>query len=66
MKTYEIRIIRKGAGAFIYATSHASDYAAIRRAKSLAEEGDIVEVWNGLNCVFTEAPAHLGLGRRAS
>ena len=66
MRTYEIRITRNGAGAFVYGASHSGDYAAIRRAKSLAEDGDIVEVWCGLKCIFTEAPEYLGLNRRAS
>ena len=58
MMTYEIRVIRKGSAA-IYNCPQASDYAAIRRARLLAEDGDIVEVWRGLNCVFTQAPEHL-------
>jgi len=33
--------------------------AAIRRARLLSEEGDIVEVWRGLTCVFTLAPEHV-------
>jgi len=36
----------------IYACSQASDHAAIRRAKSLIEDGDQVEVWRGLDCVY--------------
>ena len=58
MMTYEIRVIRNG-GATVYNTPQLSDYAAIRRARLLAEDGDIVEVWRGLNCVFTAAPEHL-------
>jgi uncharacterized protein YkvS len=30
----------------------ASAFAAIRRAVSLAEVGDMVEVWQGLQCVY--------------
>jgi hypothetical protein len=59
MTNYEIRVIKRGFGATVYSSPQASDYAAIRRARLLAEEGDIVEVWRGLNCVFTQAPEHL-------
>jgi hypothetical protein len=59
MKDYEIRVIRKGTGATVYVSPQQSDFAAIRRARLLAEEGDIVEVWRGLNCVFTQAPKHV-------
>ena len=59
LDAYEIRIIKKQSRFHvIYACSQASDHAAIRRAKSLIEEGDGVEVWRGLDCVFalSEAP----------
>jgi hypothetical protein len=58
MQDYEIRVIRKGTGATIYVSPQVSDFAAIRKAKLLSEEGDVVEVWRGLNCVFTLAPEH--------
>jgi hypothetical protein len=58
MTTYEIRVIKRGS-ATVYNCPQTSDYAAIRRARLLAEDGDIVEVWRGLNCVFTQAPEHL-------
>ena len=61
MQTYEIRVIRKGEGALIYECAQVSDFAAIRRARILGEDGDIVEVWRGLKCVFTDAPAHMRL-----
>ena len=60
MTTYDIRVIRKGSAA-IFSSPQAIDTDAIRRARLLAEEGDIVEVWRGLNCVFTQAPEHLRL-----
>ena len=37
MGIYEIRIVKDGHQPFIYACTHASDHAAIRRAQSLAE-----------------------------
>jgi hypothetical protein len=50
---YEIRIVKRLAKApVIYACSHVSDHAAIRRARSLTEDGDQVEVWRGLDCVY--------------
>lgn len=53
MNAYEIRIVKKqNRMPVIYACAQASDHAAIRRAKSLIEDGDGVEVWRGLDCVF--------------
>ena len=59
MDAYEIRIVKKQQVCpVIYACSQASDHAAIRRAKSLIEDGDQVEVWRGLDCVYaTSAPS---------
>ncbi len=54
MDAYEIRIVKKqDRSAVIYACAQASDHAAIRRARSLVEEGDLVEVWRGSDCVYT-------------
>jgi hypothetical protein len=51
--SYEIRIVKKrGNGPVIYACALVSDHAAIRRAQSLVEDGDLVEVWRGLDCVY--------------
>ena len=60
MDAYEIRIVKKQkASPVIYACSQASDHAAIRRAKSLSEDGDQVEVWRGMDCVYaTSAPPY--------
>lgn len=52
MENYEIRIVKKGSGPFIYACPHLDDHAAVRRAQSLAADGDAVEVWRGLDCVY--------------
>ena len=53
LDAYEIRIMKKQSRTpMIYACSQTSDHAAIRRAKSLIEQGDGVEVWRGLDCVF--------------
>ena len=54
LDAYEIRIVRREAkGPMIYACSLVSDHAAIRRAQSLTKDGDIVEVWRGLDCVYS-------------
>lgn len=61
---YEIRIVKRKAKApVIYACSHVSDHAAIRRAQSLVEDGDMVEVWRGLDCVYSRGkPSHGAAG----
>ena len=53
MQDYEIRIVKKSGIAQVYKAALASAFAAIRRARSLAEVGDIIEVWQGLQCVFS-------------
>lgn len=53
MDAYEIRIMKKqNRFPVVYSCSQTSDHAAIRRAKSLIEDGDGVEVWRGPDCVF--------------
>ncbi len=52
MDSYQIRIVKTGRVPFINESSQVSDYAAIRRACRLAEDGDTVEVWRGLECVY--------------
>jgi hypothetical protein len=53
LDNYEIRIIKKGHKApIIYSCPYASDYAAVRRAQSLIQDGDDVEVWRDMDCVF--------------
>ena len=64
LDAYEIRIVKKASKApVIYACSHVSDHAAIRRAQSLVEDGDLVEVWRGLDCVYSRGmPPHHTVG----
>jgi hypothetical protein len=50
---FEIRILKKSGLALVYKAVLASAFAAIRRARSLAEVGDVIEVWQGLQCVFS-------------
>jgi hypothetical protein len=54
LNAYEIRILKsRSRTPEILACFQASDHAAIRRAISLIEKGDGVEVWRGMDCVFT-------------
>jgi len=61
MEIYEIRIVKNGRQIASDARKLASDYAAIRHARSLAEHSDHVpdhiEVWRGSHCLFTGSPA---------
>lgn len=53
MQDFQIRILKKSGIPQVYNAALASAFAAIRRARSLAEVGDIIEVWQGLQCVFS-------------
>ena len=57
MEVYQIRIIKDGREVATEAFKLASDYAAIRHARNLAEQSDLVEVWRGTRCLFTGSPA---------
>ncbi len=59
LENYEIRIIKNGRQSVIYACPHASDYAAIRKAQSLAKPEDQVEVWRELDCVYATRSTEL-------
>jgi len=50
---FEIRVLRRSGLPVVYSAVLASAFAAIRRARSLAEVGDLIEVWQGLQCVFS-------------
>lgn len=57
MNTYEIHILRKDdRSSAVFAGSHISDHAAVRRAHDLAGDGDVIEVWRGANCVYAGFP----------
>ena len=56
MHAYEIRIIRQDRTATIYSVLLLGDHAAIRRAHNLAQDGDLIEVWRGLTCVYSTIP----------
>jgi hypothetical protein len=58
MHSYELRVIsRDDKHPAIYASSHVSDFAAVRRAASLADADELIEVWRGVVCVYCGAPA---------
>ena len=70
MEIYQIRILRNGREITAEACKQASDYAAIRHARSLAQRSltgdsrqqgcDHVEVWRGGQCLFTGSPMEHG------
>jgi DNA-binding transcriptional regulator/RsmH inhibitor MraZ len=54
MNDYEIRIVSQIDNAqLVVSAKLLSNHAAIRRAKILAGEGDMVEVWRGMRCVYS-------------
>jgi hypothetical protein len=57
MNNYELRVITPDRRyPSIYASSHISDFAAIRRAINLAHNDAFIEVWRGLFCVYSGKP----------
>jgi hypothetical protein len=57
MHSYELRVLsRDDKHPTIYASSHISDFAAVRRAVSLADADELIEVWRGVVCVYSGAP----------
>ena len=54
MTNYQIRIMRKGDNnEFLFSTRLMGDHAAVRRAQLLVGEGDVVEVWRGMTCIYS-------------
>jgi hypothetical protein len=57
MNSYELRVINPDDKyPTIYASSHISDFAAVRRAVSLADAHEFIEVWRGIVCVYSGPP----------
>ena len=56
MYGYEIRLVKPGAEPRIHKTALMGDHAAIRRAQNLVGEGEVIEVWRGVTCVFDTWP----------
>jgi hypothetical protein len=57
MQTYQIVIVKHGRETETENCRQASDYAAIRHARNVAEDCEHVEVWRGSHCVFAGRPA---------
>ena len=54
MTRYEIRIVRKSDTAQLLLDANLmGDHAAVRRAQLLARDGDLVEVWRGMTCIYS-------------
>jgi hypothetical protein len=60
MDIYEIRIVRNGQETTFQSCKQASDYAAIRHARNMADHSDHVEVWRGNRCLFTGSALQRG------
>ena len=57
MTPYEIRIVRSvDRSPIIVNAKLMGDHAAVRRARMLAAEGDLVEVWRGAVCIYSTMP----------
>ena len=55
MQTYEIRLHkRQQPTPAIYRMSQISDFSAIRTARRIAENGDAIEVWKELECIYAD------------
>ena len=54
MMSYQIRILRAAGETVLLENSYASDFAAVRRAQRAADEDDRVEVWRGMDCIYSE------------
>jgi len=54
MLLYQIRILRAAGETILLENSYASDFAAVRRAQRAAEDDDRVEVWRGMDCIYSE------------
>jgi hypothetical protein len=62
LDNYEIRIVKKGKGGpIIYSTPQVSDHAAVHRAQCLIEDGDHVEVWRGLDCIYATCQGEMAV-----
>jgi hypothetical protein len=52
MAQYEIRIIKPSGKSSVLASTLESDLAAIRRAECAAAEGDQIEIWRYMTCIY--------------
>lgn len=63
MQDYETRIFsHTGTLSLVAVVSHFSDFAAIRAAQKMCNEGETAEVWREDDCIYNEPPRQpLGL-----
>jgi hypothetical protein len=54
MASYDIRLIKLGCKASIFRVTEVSDLAAICAARHAAADGDRVEVWRGMDCIYAD------------
>jgi hypothetical protein len=57
MPNYEIRLRKQHGGTCAYRANRVSDFAAIRTARSIAADGDAVEVWKDMDCIYSSQGA---------
>ena len=57
MPNYEIRLRKQQGGTCAYRANRVNDLAAIRSARSIAAEGDAVEVWKDMDCIYSSQGA---------
>lgn len=60
MQSYQIRLVKEGRETKAEYCKQASDYAAIRQARDMAEDCEHVEVWRGSHCLFAGCPVQGG------
>lgn len=57
MPNYEIRLRKQHGGTCAYRANRVSDFAAIRTARSIAADGDAIEVWKDMDCIYVSEGA---------
>ncbi|HVT80458.1 MAG TPA: hypothetical protein VHM90_07360 [Phycisphaerae bacterium] len=53
MNCYDIRLRKENGAVMIYNTAKANEFEAIRAANALADDCSMVEVWNGMRCIYS-------------
>jgi len=60
MPNYEIRLRKPQGGTCAYRANRVNDFAAILTGRSIAAEGDAVEVWKDMDCIYSgQGTSHL-------
>jgi hypothetical protein len=52
MPSYDIRLCKRDGAKPTYRMTETNDFAAICAARKIAEYGDQVEVWRGMDCIY--------------